>query len=240
MTVNINITATLNGKKFRNVGAAFNNLARNLDLNRSEVKGRVKKAFTDYIDEVIEDLIKKHSTPYSGKAPAKSLSLRSGRLHKLLRKSPYVRGRGLGDIEAGLILPPRVAIHEEGGIIKPKNVKHLTIPLDAALNSDGTPKRRSANDWEDTITKFTPNGNLIMFQRVKGEGRSSKLIPLYILVGKKTKYKQITFKKGAGGSPYSVDTKLGARAMMEKNLLKFTDDLAREIVRGLRGNRRGT
>ena len=52
----------------------------------------------------------------------------------------------------------------------------MTIPLDAALNANGTPKKKRARDWKDTFVAKSKRGNLIIFQK-----RGRRIVPLYVL-----------------------------------------------------------
>jgi hypothetical protein len=101
---------------------------------------------------------------------------------------------------------PYGRIHETGGTIRAKNGKYLTIPLPAALNSDGTPKKRSAREWDRTFVRESKAGNLLIFQK-----RGSGIVPLYVL----KKKVRIPARLGLGdtlktGTSYFVDKAMQA------------------------------
>jgi hypothetical protein len=52
----------------------------------------------------------------------------------------------------------------------------LTIPLPAALDARGVPRKRSARDWDNTFVQKSRRGNLLIFQR-----RGREIVPLYAL-----------------------------------------------------------
>jgi hypothetical protein len=68
-----------------------------------------------------------------------------------------------------------LVIHEMGGVIRGHG-KLLTIPLPAALNSQGLPIR-GIRQWENTFIARSHAGNIIVFQR-----RLNEVVPLYVLV----------------------------------------------------------
>lgn len=82
----------------------------------------------------------------------------------------------LGSIVGEMSGVDYLMIHEYGGTIRARNSEYLTIPLPAALNAGGTPKKRSAREWNNTFIGQSKAGNMIIFQR-NGRG----VIPLYVL-----------------------------------------------------------
>lgn len=115
-------------------------------------------------------------TSVAGARPG-SLSRRSGRLTASIKRSVRVSGDLTSEIQ-GLIGSDLVyaRTHEFGARIRARRAKYLTIPLKAALNSDGTPKRRSAREWDNTFVQESKAGNLIIFQK-----RGKRIVPLYVL-----------------------------------------------------------
>lgn len=73
-------------------------------------------------------------------------------------------------------LTPSLGLQEYGGVIRARNVKYMTIPLKAARNADGTPKRLKARQWRDTRVIKSKHGKLLIVMR---QGR--RWIPLYAL-----------------------------------------------------------
>lgn len=70
-------------------------------------------------------------------------------------------------------------IHEEGGTIRPKTAKYLTIPLKAAQTPAGAPRftaRQAEGIYEGTFFRRSQAGNLILY------GKTGKTItPLFVL-----------------------------------------------------------
>lgn len=101
------------------------------------------------------------------------LNVRSGRL----RNSITTRIQSSGNLHAGIIGSNVVyaRIHEEGGEIKPVNVKYLTIPFPAAKTKAGA-SRGGARSFDNTFVKKSKAGNLIIFQR-----QGQQIVPLFLL-----------------------------------------------------------
>lgn len=110
------------------------------------------------------------------------LKRRSGHLAQSIESSVYQDGEGVitarigSGVRSGFRMP-YTEVHETGGVITPKKVKYLTIPLKAALSSSGVPRKNSAREWPNTFVRRTKSGALIMFQKT---GKKT-LVPLYIL-----------------------------------------------------------
>lgn len=110
------------------------------------------------------------------------LKRRSGHLAQSIQTSVYQDGAGTvtARIGSGALNNRRMPyseIHETGGVITPKSVKYLTIPLEAALTNSGVPKKASAREWKDTFVGRSKGGALIIFQKT---GKKS-IVPLYVL-----------------------------------------------------------
>lgn len=69
-----------------------------------------------------------------------------------------------------------MSAHEFGATIKAKGGKYLTVPLPAALNGDGTPKKPSALLWKKAQVIKSRRGNLLIAVK-NGRGWT----PLYAL-----------------------------------------------------------
>lgn len=110
------------------------------------------------------------------------LKRRSGHLAQSIESSVYQDGEGVitarigSGVRSGFRMP-YTEIHETGGVITPRRVKYLTIPLAAALSPSGVPRKRSAADWPNTFVRRTKSGALIIFQRT---GKKTS-VPLYVL-----------------------------------------------------------
>jgi phage gpG-like protein len=102
----------------------------------------------------------------------KILHVRSGRLRNSIGSIVKDTDKQLeGVVGSGVRQGERVPyadIHETGGVVTPKRVHWLTIPLRDALKPSGVPRGR-ARDFENTFFAYSKAGNLILFQR-KGKG----------------------------------------------------------------------
>lgn len=137
----------------------------------------VRRALENYLNRVLIEVTNRNSGTFPSGTTANSLSRRTGYGIKSIRDSSGVSG---GSTLQSIVLyvggADYMRIHETGGVIRPKSGKYLTIPLPEALNGDGTPKRRSARDWNDTFIQKSRNGNLLIFQK-----RGGSIMPLYVL-----------------------------------------------------------
>jgi hypothetical protein len=123
-----------------------------------------------------------------------SLGVRSGQLRRSLLSRVKVKGkkviakvefssRARGVSYSQAKLRKIVEVHElgtkgKGGklpAITPKRSDWLTVPLKAALNRSGTPKKRKARDWPNTFVFKAKNGKLFIVQR-----RGKQLVFLYV------------------------------------------------------------
>lgn len=175
----------------------------------------LSKELRNFLDTVAEALAQRHSAPWGGTVVSSSPNLqkRSGAATQSIQESVEVTGNTLDTIRGGIGGVSYLKTHEYGATIRPKTAKYLTIPLPAALNANGTPKKKSARDWDRTFVLQSKAGNLLIVQR---NGRS--LTPLYLL---KTEVKippRLQMGKTLeAGLPYFVDRAMDA---MVKELMK--------------------
>lgn len=164
-------------KYYRDAERGLRAFAEDLELSYDAFTPRARKIMRDYLTNVAEAMSRRHGAPWPGGTSSNTLSKRSGQLIESIRQSVRVDGQSLDKL-AGHIGSevPYAAIQEYGGVIKARNAKYLTIPLPPALNSDGTPKKRSAREWRNTFVQTSKKGNLLIFRR-KGGG----IEPLYLL-----------------------------------------------------------
>jgi hypothetical protein len=127
-----------------------------------------------YLNNVSKVMHERHSRPYQKGFKRKTLQKRSGRGLQSI-KNFLVNRQGDG-VTGHMRLNKYMTMHEHGGWIRAKKGKYLTIPLDAALNANGTPKKRNARAWQNTFVRKSKKGNLIIFQK-----RGKRIVPLYVL-----------------------------------------------------------
>lgn len=173
----------------------------------------LSKEMRNFLDSVALALAKRHGNAWPGGTTANTLSRRSGYLIQSIKDSVRVTGTKIDDIEGRISVPYDRKIHETGGIIKARHAKYLTIPLPEALNSDGTPKKKSAREWDKTFVAMSRNGNLLIFQR-----RGTEIVPLYVL------------KKEV-----KIPARLGLQATLDKGLGYFVDKAFDSMLKEMLG-----
>lgn len=139
------------------------------------ITARIRDALEDYLREISEDTIRDLS--------ANGLKSRSGMMVKSLRNGLHVEGGGtLSSIHAWFAVPGYVKGHEEGtGPITPKTARVLTLPMPAALQADGTPKRPGPIYWRDLNT-FTYTSQRTGKSYLAYKGPDGRLVLLYVFV----------------------------------------------------------
>ena len=172
----LSIGLQFKGRTYTDAGAGFREVIDSLNKVWTGSPRLVQDAMREYLDGVAQALAQRHSQPWPGGTSETTLSTRSGRLVQMLAKSVRVDGRSLTTITGKIVIPAKYAIHETGGTLTPSGAQYLTIPLDAALTSSGTPRRKSARSWKDTFVARSRAGNLIIFQK-----RGAVTVPLYVL-----------------------------------------------------------
>lgn len=201
------IKARVGRRNYNRLSDAYQSLAVRIGEGFEAFTGRVEGILREHLDAVIEEVTARNSGAWPGGTTDTSLSMRSGEGINQIHQAAFKTGRKLKNLSTGFRLEGYMAVHETGGTISGKG-KMLTIPLPPALNANGTPKRKSAREWENTFIGRSTKGNLLIFQR---EGAS--ITPLYILKP------QVTIKPRLGlrdtfsrTLPYYVDKVVDALA----------------------------
>jgi hypothetical protein len=230
MNAPVVIEFSFNGKKYPNLQGGMEAVANTLDLSKNVVKAGLKEELQKFLNEVAQALATKHGTGYPGGTTQNSLSRRSGGAMQSILRSVKVTGTSLNTTQGSIGGDFYLKIHEFGGTIRPKNSQYLAIPLNAAMNANGTLKRPRPRDWDHTFVAASyKNGErkLIIYRRI---GR--KITPLYLLVGPGENPDRIEFGpnfSGRGRGP----TRLGMGAEINKRMDRFTDRLANRILQEL-------
>jgi len=162
-----------------------------------------------FLDDVAQAMVERHSNPWPSGTTPQTLSKRSGKLLQSIVSSVNVRGTTFTTIQ-GFIGGSHIArVQEFGATITPKRAKFLTVPLPAALNENGTPKKQKARDWKNTFVAKSKAGSLIIFQK-----RGASIIPLYVLK-----------------TSVTIPPRLGLRQTLEVGIPYFVDRAMDSIVR---------
>lgn len=213
MSNSLTLEFEFRNERFKQAEVGLRKFSSRLEAGIDRVGPVLSRELRKYLDSVALALAKRHGNPWPSGTTSNTLSRRSGKMIESITNSVKVTGESLSNIEGRISVPFERRIHETGGIIRAKNAKYLTIPLPEALNPDGTPKKKSAREWDKTFIATSRNGNLLIFQR-----RGKDIVPLYVL----KKEVKIPARLGMrttleAGLPHFVDTAFDA---MLKEILK--------------------
>lgn len=174
---NIQLLVSDEGGHLRDSGHLkyYQGVARRYGTSLDKVLPTIKRRLLLRLDNVIQKLRSRHRHPYRlGAKSGATLRMRSGTALASLNSN--VTGSSLGRLRGGISGVGYLGIHETGGVITARKSQYLAIPLPAALNSDGTPKKPGPRHWEGAFVIESKRGNaLIVLQK----GRD--LVPLYAL-----------------------------------------------------------
>lgn len=182
MASQFSLELDLDGRRFKSAETGVRALARGLDPRKLNADVIIRREIKNVLDSVAAAMTQRHSTPWRADQRLPTgvrsgrLARRSGRTLREIRRSVRVTGSG-NAIEGRIGGPFYLSVHEGGAVIRVRRAQFLTIPLPAALDSRGVPKRRRARDWPNTFVQKSKRGNLIIFQRRPG----GRLVPLYLL-----------------------------------------------------------
>ncbi len=228
MAVTYEIGIVVNSKSYPTLQAGLKGVGDALDSKR--IAETFKKELRVFLNDIATVMEQQHSGSYPGGTSATSLASRSGKGVRSIRKSIRVSGgSNLGKLLGSIGGLERLFIHEFGGTIRAKN-GHLAIPLPDALNSRGVPKKQGPRAWSKTKILRSKNGNLVIYQ----DAGSNRKKLLYVLIGPKSRLKEIRFvdgksasKPGSGVSP----ARLGMRKAVNRRISSFADKLSSAIVK---------
>lgn len=200
-------------RRFKDARRGLEAFAKDIGERFDGVPEVVSRELRLHLEDLMQALELRHSNPWPQGTGTKTLSKRSGFMLEAMRESLKVEGGTIPTIAGYMSVPGTRKIHEHGGVLKPKKAKYLTIPLPAALNSNGTPKRPSASAWKDTFVIKSKAGNLLICQK-----QGARLVPLYVL------------KKSV-----TIPPRLGMRETAEAGQTILSDRMATAILDKLRG-----
>ena len=168
----------IGGQRFKNAEVGLRMLALRSEQAILNLNPIARREMIDILDTVVDAMQKRHSTRWrwgrrlpEGDARGQ-LAKRSGNALRSLK--PKIRGK-TDVIDGSITVPFPLSVHETGAVVKSRG-KLLAIPLKAALDSRGVPKRRGPRQWRNTFVARSRKGNLLIFLKKQG-----KIIPLYVL-----------------------------------------------------------
>lgn len=131
------------------------------------------RAMRAHLDRVTDTLAKRHSGG-PGSTGKNTLARVTGKGIARMQETEVVMDQG--EVVGIIPLPRHMVTQEFGETIRAKGKGYLAVPLPAALNGDGTPKRASPRLWARARVIKSKKGNLIIAVR---NGR--QWTPLYVL-----------------------------------------------------------
>lgn len=163
------------GVLYPDASAGLQRLASDFQNAAQRLQPIMMTELTRHLQSTAQRVVAKNSGAWPGGTTGSSLSRRSGTGVSSLLRGVRVSSTG-GGLEGSISGAFYLAIHEYGGEMRATRAQYMTIPLPEALNANGTPKRQSAREWNNTFVGKSRNGNLIVFQR-----RGRLIVPLYVL-----------------------------------------------------------
>jgi hypothetical protein len=201
-------------KRFKDAESGFRAFAQAIKQNWEGSAKVLSAELREFLDGVADALAQRHGGAWPGGTTTNTLSRRSGAMVQSIVESVQVNGRAFDKITGQIGGSMIAAMQEFGATITPKTAKYLTVPLPAALDSKGLPRKKSAREWDNTFVARSKAGNLIIFQR-----DGAKIVPLFVLKTSVTIPPRLGMRKTLDtGIPYFVE-----RAM---------DALVRELMKG--------
>ena len=218
MPVPVTMELEWRGKRYRDVSRGLKAVADDTEQAfQDNFKPIARKVLRDYMSGVVGSVRARVSTPYPDGTSARgqfpgTLSKRSGKLASQFTDE-NIMVSDAGEPSVSFTLSGIAAVHERGATIRAKNAQYLTIPLPAALNSNGTPTRPTAKSWSNTFVQRSKKGNLLIFQKQAGGG----IIPLYVLKKSVVIPKRLAFEEAFEAGLDLVADKLAEELIREFN-----------------------
>lgn len=207
----LTITARVNGRSYRDAGTALNAVRRMLGTGWAGATIQARGEFSAFMDNLAAEIAKKNGSPWPSGTTSSSVSKRTGGLQAAILGGVKVTGTALGDLRGYIVLPGEYAIHETGGK-KKAGGKLIAVPLPAALDGKGVPRRLSPRDWGNTFVAETRRGNVVIFQ-----DRGGSIIPLYVLK-----------------EDVTIPARLGIAKAMESGLPQLVERMLDTLVEGFK------
>lgn len=205
------------GKRYKDVDRGLRAFAESIDEDMEKFRPIVLRELRKYMDAVVKSVRARTATPWPGGTSAAgqfpgTLSKRSGELNQSLDPNKAVISAG-EDPSVSFTLTGIAAVHERGATIRAKNAQYLTIPLPAALDGRGVPKRPTARSWPNTFIQRSRKGNLLIFQK-RGP---KEIIPLYVLKKSVRIPRRLAFQEAFEAGRDMLADRLAAELIKEFN-----------------------
>jgi hypothetical protein len=206
----VQISGLYEGREFATAKDAVIALDRVLTVDlRARLPTILASALQTYLKRVATIVAVRNSRAWPGGTTDSSLSRRSGAGVTSIHDSVRVTtGAAIGSVIGYIGGNFYLRTQEYGAVIRARRAQYLTIPLPAALSSNGIPLRRSAREWRNTFVQRSRAGNLLIFQAQPGGG----ITPLYVL---KTEVR--------------IKPRLGMSLTLDQYAIKFIDDVLTQV-----------
>lgn len=177
--MNFKISLMVGSKEFNNIALGMNVISSDIMVYSKRLSHDIARDLSRSLKTYFDRLRVKNSKKWSSYAQSKlstSLLSRTGESWVRAEKSIKIE-IGEDNISASFELDGKIGLHSYAKTLAPKRANYLTIPLDAALTSNGMPLRKRARDWDNTFVRLSQKNNLIIFRRELNGG----ITPLYLL-----------------------------------------------------------
>lgn len=137
----------------------------------NRMAAKMREQLRDILRQVVLDARTDGSLPY-----------RTGRSFRTMLGGARAFGTRFSNIRGHIIGPGYIKLMEEGGTIYPTQASALSIPLEAALRPDGTPKLPGPRSWQNILKTFIYKSKNTGRLYIAYKGANGRLTLLYLLV----------------------------------------------------------
>ena len=193
----------------------------------TRIARNVRAALQDILVDVVEDSFR----------GADSYSKRTRNAYNIMRFGGVrTFGTSLFDLRGHIIGPSYIRANEEGATITPTNASALTIPLQAALKPDGTPKLPGPRSWKNIRKTFLWKSKKTGRMYIVYKNNDRSFVFLYVLVEEvELRRRGVINRAWQARSPEVADA-LGRALLLEFSNVDILN-LARVTTKGKRGRR---
>ena len=137
MATTLDFSFEFRNKRFKDAEAGFRAFARAIKQDWDGSAKVLSSELREFLDGVAQALAQRHGGAWPGGTTTNTLSSRSGAMVQTIVESVEVNGRTFDKITGQIGGSMIAAVQEFGATITPKTAKYLTVPLPAALDSQG-------------------------------------------------------------------------------------------------------
>lgn len=151
----------------------FGSLRRSAFTRRAETEmaRRMREELRLMLEQIIIDAARDGSFPS-----------RTGKALAATRGGARSFGSTFNGMRGHIVGPAYLKLLEEGGTLLPTQAEALTIPMEAALRADGTPKLPGPRSWQNVQKTFIYKSKKTGRAYIAYKGNEGKLVLLYMLI----------------------------------------------------------